>query len=59
MAFAGGFFAFAGFRGATFFFATLRFAFFAPGHDARVWLSGWHPEVDESQFAAGRATRAS
>ena len=37
----------------------LRFAFFAPGHDARVWLSGWHPEVDESQFAAGRATRQS
>jgi len=37
----------------------LRFAFFAPGHDARVWLSGWHPEVDESQFAAGRATKQS
>lgn len=37
----------------------LRFAFFAPGHDARVWLSGWHPEVDESQFSAGRATRQS
>jgi pimeloyl-ACP methyl ester carboxylesterase len=37
----------------------LRFAFFAPGHDARVWLSGWHPDVDESQFAAGRATNQS
>jgi pimeloyl-ACP methyl ester carboxylesterase len=37
----------------------LRMAFFAPGHDARVWLSGWHTEVDESQFAAGRATRQS
>jgi pimeloyl-ACP methyl ester carboxylesterase len=37
----------------------LRFAFFAPGHDARVWLSGWHPDVDESQFAAGRATKQS
>lgn len=37
----------------------LRFAFFAPGHDARVWLSGWHTEVDESQFAAGRATKQS
>jgi pimeloyl-ACP methyl ester carboxylesterase len=37
----------------------LRFAFFAPGHDARVWLSGWHPDVDESQFTAGRATRQS
>jgi len=37
----------------------LRMAFFAPGHDASVWLSGWHPEVDEAQFAAGRATRQS
>ena len=37
----------------------LRMAFFAPGHDARVWLTGWHPEVDESQFAAGRATKQS
>lgn len=37
----------------------LRTAFFAPGHDARAWLSGWHPEVDEAQFAAGRATRQS
>ena len=37
----------------------LRMAFFAPGHDARVWLSGWHTEVDESQFAAGRATQQS
>lgn len=37
----------------------LQTAFFAPGHDARVWLSGWHPEVDEAQFAAGRATKQS
>jgi pimeloyl-ACP methyl ester carboxylesterase len=37
----------------------LQMAFFAPGHDARVWLSGWHPEVDEAQFAAGRATQQS
>ena len=37
----------------------LRTAFFAPGHDASVWLSGWHPEVDETQFAAGRATKQS
>jgi pimeloyl-ACP methyl ester carboxylesterase len=37
----------------------LRMAFFAPGHDASVWLSGWHPEVDETQFAAGRATKQS
>jgi len=37
----------------------LRMAFFAPGHDASVWLKGWHPEVDEAQFAAGRATKQS
>ena len=37
----------------------LRMAFFAPGHDERVWLTGWHPEVDEAQFTAGRATRQS
>ena len=37
----------------------LRMAFFAPGHDARVWLSGWHTEIDKSQFAAGRATQQS
>ncbi len=37
----------------------LRTAFFAPGHDASIWLKGWHPEVDESQSAAGRATKQS
>jgi pimeloyl-ACP methyl ester carboxylesterase len=37
----------------------LRTAFFAPGSDASVWLQGWYPEVDEAQFAAGRATRQS
>jgi pimeloyl-ACP methyl ester carboxylesterase len=37
----------------------LRMAFFAPGHDASVWLKGWHPEVDESQSTAGRATKQS
>ena len=37
----------------------LRLAFFAPGNDASAWLKGWHPEVDESQCAAGRATRQS
>jgi pimeloyl-ACP methyl ester carboxylesterase len=37
----------------------LRLAFFAPGNDARVWLRGWYPEVDEAQSAAGRATRQS
>ena len=35
----------------------LRAAFFAPGHDASVWLKGWYPEVSDSQSAAGRATR--
>src|SRR5437667_8785707 len=35
----------------------LRSTFFAPGHDASVWLEGWYPEVNASQFAAGRATR--
>jgi pimeloyl-ACP methyl ester carboxylesterase len=37
----------------------LRMAFFASGNDARVWLTGWHPEVDEAQSAAGRATKQS
>ncbi len=37
----------------------LRTAFFAPGHDASVWLKGWYPEVDEAEAAAGRATRQS
>src|SRR5258708_17528527 len=31
--------------------------FFAPGHDASVWLAGWYPEVNASQRAAGLATR--
>jgi pimeloyl-ACP methyl ester carboxylesterase len=30
----------------------LRRAFFAPGNDARVWLTGWHPEVKAMQRAA-------
>jgi pimeloyl-ACP methyl ester carboxylesterase len=37
----------------------LRLAFFAPGNDAGAWLKGWYQEVDEAQFAAGRATRQS
>jgi pimeloyl-ACP methyl ester carboxylesterase len=37
----------------------LRLAFFAPGNDASVWLKGWYPDVDEAQFAAGRATKQS
>jgi pimeloyl-ACP methyl ester carboxylesterase len=37
----------------------LQMAFFAPGHDPSVWLKGWYHEVDEMQFAAGRATKQS
>jgi pimeloyl-ACP methyl ester carboxylesterase len=37
----------------------LQSAFFAPGHDASVWLKGWYPEVNESQFRAGQATKQS
>ncbi len=37
----------------------LQLAFFAPGNDARVWLKGWYPAVDEAQSAAGRATKQS
>jgi pimeloyl-ACP methyl ester carboxylesterase len=34
----------------------LRRAYFAPGNDARVWLSGWHPQVARAQRAAAAAT---
>jgi pimeloyl-ACP methyl ester carboxylesterase len=34
-------------------------AFFASGNDPSVWLTGWYHEVDEMQFAAGRATKQS
>jgi pimeloyl-ACP methyl ester carboxylesterase len=37
--------------------AALRYAFFAPGHDASVWLGGWHPEIRDSQRAAVAAVR--
>lgn len=37
--------------------AALRFAFFAPGHDPTVWLTGWHPEIHASQRAAAAATQ--
>jgi pimeloyl-ACP methyl ester carboxylesterase len=37
----------------------LRLAFFAPRNDASVWLKGWHPDVDQAQSAAGRATKQS
>jgi pimeloyl-ACP methyl ester carboxylesterase len=34
---------------------SLQYAFFAPGHDARGWLSGWHPEVARMQREASQA----
>jgi len=39
--------------------AALRLAFFAPGHDATVWLKGWHPEIRDSQRAAVAAVKQS
>jgi pimeloyl-ACP methyl ester carboxylesterase len=35
--------------------ASLQFAFFAPRHDARAWLSGWHSEVARMQREASQA----
>ncbi|MEN2388078.1 alpha/beta fold hydrolase [Comamonas sp. A7-5] len=34
----------------------LRRAFFAPGHDPRVWLDGWNTEAHEAQSHARRST---
>jgi pimeloyl-ACP methyl ester carboxylesterase len=34
----------------------MQFVFFAPGSDASVWLSGWHPEVLAGQRLAGDRT---
>ena len=34
----------------------MQFVFFAPGSDARVWLTGWHPEVLAGQRLAGDRT---
>lgn len=36
--------------------AHLQRGYFAPGHDARVWLGGWHPPVARMQRAATAAT---
>lgn len=35
----------------------LQRAYFAPGHDASIWLAGWHPDVARAQRAARAATR--
>jgi pimeloyl-ACP methyl ester carboxylesterase len=37
--------------------AALRHAFFAPGNDPTVWLTGWNPQVRASQRAAAAAVR--
>jgi hypothetical protein len=35
--------------------AALRKAFFAPNHDASIWLKGWYPETLKMQCAALKA----
>ncbi len=35
--------------------AALRVAFFAPGNDPKVWLTGWHPEIRQAQRDAAAA----
>jgi pimeloyl-ACP methyl ester carboxylesterase len=32
--------------------AALRLAFFAPGHDASIWLTGWYPQTLQMQVAS-------
>ncbi len=39
--------------------AALRLAFFAPGNDPRVWLSGWHPHMQSVQRTARLAVEQS
>lgn len=36
--------------------AALRLAFFAPGHDASIWLDGWYPETLAMQVHCARDT---
>ncbi len=36
--------------------AALQFAFFAPGNDARAWLTGWHADVLAAERIAGDKT---
>jgi pimeloyl-ACP methyl ester carboxylesterase len=36
--------------------AALKLAFFAPGHDPSVWLTGWYPETLRMQRAAAAAS---
>lgn len=37
----------------------LRYAFFAPGHDPSIWLTGWYPDANRSQVLAAKATQQS
>jgi pimeloyl-ACP methyl ester carboxylesterase len=39
--------------------AALRKAFFAPNHDASIWLRGWYPETLKMQHAALKAVPSS
>ena len=32
--------------------AALRLAFFAPGHDASIWLTGWYPDTLKMEVAS-------
>ncbi len=34
--------------------AALRLGFFAPGHDATIWLHGWYPATQKMQAASSR-----
>ena len=36
--------------------AVLKLAFFAPGHDASAWLTGWYPETLRMQHGAATAS---
>ena len=36
--------------------SSLQAAFFAPGHDARDWLTGWYPDVARMQREASQAS---
>ena len=37
----------------------LQGTFFAPGHDASIWLEGWHAQASAAQRAAAAATKQS
>ena len=39
--------------------AALRTAFFAPNHDARIWLDGWYPETLKMQHSAAATVPSS